>query len=171
MKNEIKAVFFFFLFVCSVFNVNAKSKKDAQAELDEIKNVDNSKLVGVWERQGTLEIDGNTDVETIQFNEDGSVSYRLNGQIGLFPTPYVFTLGYGVVEVKAVFEYYYIDGSLIVTFADKKVKTFTRRRGGTNQPQQRNAPLSPAQNQQTPQRGTMQPVPGGPSQNLNPYLR
>ena len=184
MRNKIQGGIFLILLVVAAFNVNAQTKKDKEKELDEIKRVDTTKLAGVWERQGTLDIDGNTDVETVQFNEDGSILYRLNGQVGLFPTPYSYIINYGQIEVKALFDYYYIDGSLIIVFADKKVKTFTRRRNAApgqqrinGQQQMQQQQMQPQQmQQQQPQQGTQQrPVQPAPpnqgSQNLNPYLR
>jgi hypothetical protein len=183
MRNKIQGGIFLVLLVFAVFSVNAQTKKDKEKELDEIKKVDTTKVAGVWERQGTLEIDGNTDVETVQFNEDGSILYRLNGQVGLFPTPYSYTINYGQIEVKALFDYYYIDGSLIIVFADKKVKTFTRRRNAAPGQQRMNGqqqiqqqPQQMQQQQMQPQQGQQQrPVQSAPpnqgSQNLNPYLR
>ncbi|MDR0539044.1 MAG: hypothetical protein LBG74_00855 [Spirochaetaceae bacterium] len=175
-----------FLAFFVVVGANAQTKKDKGKELDELKMADPSKFTGLWERQGTLEIDGNTDVETIQFNEDGSISYRLNGQIGLFPTPYTYAINYGKVEIKAVFDFYFIDNNLIVIFADRRVKNFTRRRtqgqplrpGQPNVQMQQQRPLSnqpqqtqPMQSVQPQQTQPMQTYPGGSQQQLNPYLR
>ncbi|MDR0551224.1 MAG: hypothetical protein LBG72_04305 [Spirochaetaceae bacterium] len=176
----------FVLFLCfaALTNAGAQAKIDKNKKLDELQKVDPSKLTGVWECQGRLEIDGNSDVETIQFNEDGSIIYRLNGQIGLFPTPYTYVSNYGQIEIKAVFDFYLIEGSLIVQFADKRVKNFTRRRTAPSQQQQ--AQQRQMGQQQVPQQQTppvyQQQVPqqqppvyqtpqGSQSQNLNPYLR